>query len=208
MHIAAKRRVGDRLGYHLGSRDPAHLRRWLTALMAGRMAAPTCDGITRTGSPCRRQRLHGSRFCSYHAKGAERDRVDQLRLARQHKRALSASASERGRALQQLGDIERRLLYRAWRKDPLIEASTLELSPDDEARVREFLLRRGLDLDAPDRVTGEPLTPRAIDRARWAAQRGISQLADERGVRRRIEDLLRDERRFWVAHKAVSGAQS
>jgi hypothetical protein len=110
--------------------------------------------------------------------------------------------------LKQLANIERRMLYRAWRKNPLIEASTLELSPGDEAHVREFLLRRGLDLDAPDRVTGEPLTPRAIDRARWAAQRGLARLADDRGVRRRIEDLLRDERRFWVAHKTALAAQS
>jgi hypothetical protein len=200
--------VGDCLGYHLGSRDPAHLRRWLTALMKGRMAAPACDGTTRVGSHCRRQRLHGSRFCSYHTKGAERDRIDQLRLACQHRRALSACTADRDRARRQIANIERRLLYRAWRKNPLIEASTLELSPDDEALVREFLLRRGLDLDAPDVVTGKPLTPWAIDRARWAAQRGLSQLADERGVRRRIEDLLRDERRFWTAHKATLEARS
>ena len=195
-----KRHLATRpLGIWLGSRSPFHLNRWRAALRAGYLAGPRCEGMTRLGERCRRLPLYGANKCCLHLRGAERDRVDQARLARQHRLPLTGSAGERRRALRQIANIERGMLYRAWRKDPTIEASTLILTDSDEARVREYLLLRfGLDLDLPDPVTGELLSPCARDAARWAAQRGLTQLIDERGVQGRIDRLLRDERRFWA----------
>jgi hypothetical protein len=187
------------LGIWLGSRDPAHLRRWRAALRAGYLAGPRCEGMTRLGERCQRLPLHGADKCCLHLRGAERDRVDQARLARQHRLALTGSAGERQRALRQIANIERGMLYRAWRKDPTIEARTLILTDGDEACVREYLLlQHGFDLDRPDPVTRELLTPAARDAARWAGQRGVTELVDAQGVRRRIEELLRRERRFWA----------
>ena len=106
-----KRQLATRpLGIWLGSRDPAHLRRWRAALAAGYLAGPRCEGMTRLGERCRRLPLYGASRCCCHLKGPERDKVDQVRLARLHKRALHGSAGERARTLRQVGNIERRLL--------------------------------------------------------------------------------------------------
>jgi hypothetical protein len=191
------------LGSYLGRKDPAHVDRWLGAMLTGWRAAPKCEAVTKQGTPCRRCRLWGSQRCAIHTRGAMRDAIDQKRLERQRRFAHSNCASERARALKQIRNIERRRLNRLWLRNPDIEGSTLELGPSDDRRAREFLLwGYSLDIDAGDPITGRPLSFRARDRARWAAFFGLSGRCDAEAVRRRIVLLLRDERRYWAQKDA------
>jgi hypothetical protein len=189
----------NNLGPYLGRKDREHVTRWVNAMMAGRRAKPTCEGVTKLGVQCRRQRLHGARFCSLHCKGGERDRIDAARLERQRRIVVYASPVAKARALKQIRNIENRMTHRAWLKNPEAEGCTLELSSRDERRVREFLLSGyGLNIDAVDAASGRPLTPRAVDRARWAAFLGMTARCSEEAVGRRIFLLLRDDRRYWA----------
>jgi hypothetical protein len=82
---------------------------------------------------------------------------------------------------------------------PWIEGSTLELPAHEEERVRACLRNEfGLDIEAADAVTRRPLTPRALDRARWAGYLRLKDRLEPEAVRRRIVSLLRDERRYWA----------
>jgi hypothetical protein len=192
------------LGAHLGSRDPEHVSRWLNAMWAGRRAAPKCEGDTKTGARCCGQRLYGSIRCIHHTRGAERDRVDMARLERQRRFAHSNCASERASALRQIRNIERRLLHRYWKINPEAEGSTLELSSSDELKARQYLRSGfGLDIEAVDGVTGKPLTPRAVDRARWAAYLGMTARCADEAARRRVASLLRDERQYWARNPSL-----
>jgi hypothetical protein len=194
---------GSYLGSHLGRKDPAHVDRWIGAMLAGKQAAPKCQALTKQGAPCRRCRLRGSLRCWIHTRGAMRDAVDQKRLERQTRFAHSSCASERERALAQIRAIKRRQLSRLWLRDPCVEGSTIALSPSDDRRAREFLLSScNLDIDAADTITGRPLSFRARDRAKWAAFLGLSGKCDADAVRRRIVLLLRDERRYWAQQDA------
>jgi hypothetical protein len=188
------------LGEYLGRRDEEHLSRWLNAMLAGRRAAPQCNGVTRDGRPCQGQRLYRSEFCIHHIRGEARDRVDLVRLERLHREiARTSCVGVRRRAERQLRNINRRMLHRAWLNHPEIEGSTLELSPYEEDRVQSFLRDElGLDIERPDRVTGRPLTPRALDRARWTGYLRLADRLDPEAARRRIVVLLRDERRYWA----------
>jgi hypothetical protein len=187
------------LGEYLGRRDEEHLSRWHAALMAGRSVAPKCDALTREGEPCRRERLYGSRFCTHHLRGVERDRVDQVRRERLHRKiARTSCAGVQRRAERQLRNIERRMHHRAWLNSPEVEGSTLELPSHEEELVRACLRDElGLDIDEPDHVTGRNLSPRATDRARWAAYMCLSERCTREAGRRRVASLLRDERRYW-----------
>jgi hypothetical protein len=188
------------LGEYLGRRDAEHVSRWHAAMMAGSRRAPRCDGVTRTGAPCQGQRLYGSRFCIHHTRGVERDRVDEVRLARACKAAARANnAIDRAKAVKTIRNIQRRSLHRAWLNHPETEGSSLELSQHEEERVRSFLRDDlGLDIEAADAHTRRPLTPRALDRARWAGYLQLKHRIDPDAARRRIVGLLRDERRYWA----------
>jgi hypothetical protein len=168
-------------------------------MMAGRRAAPKCDALTREGKPCRRDRLYGADRCSHHLKGRERDAIDAIRLERACKAAASANnAIDRAEALKAIRNIQRRALHRAWLNHPEVEGSTLELPSHEEERVRACLRDElGLDIDEPDHVTGRNLSPRATDRARWAAYMCLSERCTREAGRRRVASLLRDERRYW-----------
>jgi hypothetical protein len=193
---------GSHLGQYLGCKDPAHIARWHAAMMAGRRAAPKCDALTREGKPCRRDLLYGADRCSHHLKGRERDAIDAIRLERACKAAAVANnAVDRAEALKAIRNIQRRALHRAWLNHPEIEGSTLELSPHEEERVRMSLRDDlGLDVERPDSVTGRALTPRALDRARWAGYLRLKDRLDPEAARRRVASLLRDERRYWARH--------
>ena len=188
------------LGEHLGRRDAEHVSRWLNAMWAGRRAALRCEGVTRAGAPCQGQRLYGSRFCIHHTRGEERDRVDQVRLARACKAAARANnAVDRAKAVKTIRNIQRRMLHRAWLNAPEIEGSTLELSPAEDERVLACLRdQHNLDIDRSDPVTGQPLTARPVDRARWAGYLRLKDRIEPEAARRRIVVLLRDERRYWA----------
>lgn len=191
------------LGEHLGRRDAEHVSRWLNAMWAGRRAAPRCEGTTQAGNPCQGQRLYGSHFCIHHTKGEERDRVDEVRLARACRAALSNNAVDRAQALKAIHNIQRRMLHRAWLNTPEIAGSTLELSAAEEHRVRGFLRDElGLNIERADHVTARSLTPRATDRARWAAYLCLSERCTREAGRLRIASLLRDDRRYWLRKSA------
>jgi hypothetical protein len=192
-----------RLGTYLGRRDQEHLSRWHAALMAGRRAAPKCDALTREGKPCRRDRLYGANLCSHHLRGRERDALDAKRLERAQRIAAEGRPIERERALKTVRNIQRRALHRAWLNHPEIEGSTLELSIAEDQRMRSFLRGElGLDIERPDPVSGQPLTPRATDRARWAAYLCLSDRCTREAARPRVASLLRDDRRYWSRKSA------
>jgi hypothetical protein len=188
------------LGEYLGRRDEEHLSRWHAALMAGRLVAPKCDALTREGKPCRRDRLYGSQFCTHHLRGVERDAIDRVRLERLHREfARTSCVGLQRRIERQLRNIERRMLHRAWLNHPEIEGSTLELSIAEEQQVRSFLRDElHLNIDRPDPVTKRELSPRAVDRARWCAYRLLRGTVEPEAARRRVVNLLRDERQFWA----------
>jgi hypothetical protein len=192
------------LGEYLGRRDPDFLRVWLLAQWEGRKKAPKCDALTREGKPCRRDRLRGADRCGHHVQGAERDRVDRLRLARLHRELTRTSCEGLQRRIRrQLRNIEKRSLHRAWLRDPTIEGSTIDISVADDQSVRTCLRDElGIDIEQPDRVTEQDLTPRAVDRAKWAAYLLLQGTIDHEAARRRIASLLVAERRYWAKQPA------
>ena len=129
------------LGSYEGLRDPAHLARWLTALTEGKNRLPRCVGTTKLGRKCKHIAMIGSDRCCFHLVGAERDRVDQIRIARYRRLSRLSDIGERGRekARTALAHIERRRLHRAWKLDPTIPGTTLVLNPHHEKqRSRPF----------------------------------------------------------------------
>jgi hypothetical protein len=188
------------LGAYLGRREHEHVSRWLAAQWAGRRAAPRCDGVTRDGRPCQGQRLYRSNFCIHHIRGEARDRIDHARRDRLCREiARTSCAGLQRRIKRQLRNIEHRALHRVWLNNPTIEGSTLELSPHEEERARAFLRDAlGLDIEEVDRVTGRELSARAVDRGRWAAYLALKGRLEHEAARRRIVNLLRDERRYWA----------
>lgn len=181
------------LGAALGSRDPSHLARWQAAVLAGRARAPRCTAIAKTGRRCR---LPAMKFsdpcrCHRHLHGLARDLTDERR--RPWLEALSRTASRpimSSTARKALAAIERRRLHRVWLRDPTIPGSTLLLTPNDEARVAEALLRR-FSVDLYD----ETLTERARDRLKWAAFRMLAG-ADPTKAGFRVKAALRDDERW------------
>jgi hypothetical protein len=104
--------IGRYLGDAFASRDPAHIQRWLAAMAAGR-ARLRCVAVSRSGERCRNHTLKFSDKCRNHCKGAERDRVDEKRLA-WLERNLHRNWGERQLAnvRVRIGKIRRRRLHR------------------------------------------------------------------------------------------------
>src|SRR4051794_8984697 len=124
--------------------DPAHVRRWMAALNEGARKAPRCGAMTKLGVPCQKLRLIGGDRCRHHVHGKQRDELDARRELRLQRIAAGGASSCQGRrgeadARKALFVIRRRRLLRAWRKDPTIPGSTIELTPVDEARVGKLL---------------------------------------------------------------------
>ena len=192
------------LGEYLGRRDPEHLNRWLSAQWEGRRKAPKCGALTRAGEPCRRDRLRGADRCGHHVHGAERDRIDALRRQRLIRQLDGTGCvGLQTRLRRQLRNIDRRGLHRLWARDPTAPGCTLILSFREEDRVRSFLRDElNLNIDLADHVTGRFLTPRACDRARWAAYLCLAERCSLEAARRRVAGLLRADRRFWARQGA------
>jgi hypothetical protein len=167
--------------------------------VGGARRAPKCSALTRANKPCGRMRLAGVFYCGHHLKGRERDVLDAHRLERAQMIAAAGRPIERLRALKMIRNIQRRMLHRTWLNHPEIEGSTLELSTADEQCVRSCLRDElGLNIERLDRVTGRELSARAVDRARWCAYRLLRGTVEPEAARRRVVNLLRDERRFWA----------
>ena len=186
-----------------GCTDPHHIRRWVEAMTAGRMAKyPKCEHIRKNGVRCRLVPLPGARLCHRHLGGGAREDYDRKR---EPELILIANGvrnrGEVGRecANAQLDCMMRRRLRRAWKSDPLIEGSTIAFEPHSERQVRAYLLKEhGLDIDGVVKGTGWMLTPRAVDRCLWAGYFGITGKSDFRHVARRITDAVGDDIGFYA----------
>ena len=190
--------LGAHLGEHFASRDPHHLDRWRAALMAG-LAQKRCVAIARsTGLRCRGIPLKFSTKCRCHCLGSERIAVDAKRLSwleRQLPRTGNADA--RANVEARIARIERRRLRWVWRTDPTVEGATISLSPRDLERVQAWLRSVGVDVDS--------LTPRALDRCRWAGALNLARRTTEATALKSVAVALRDERQ-WRAKTGEAGA--
>lgn len=177
----------------LGSKDPAHIQRWVQALCAGQRQAPRCTALRRDGCPCRRLRLKGSARCAVHCIGRERDRVDSEAIPQLLKSAGWNNAVGRSARLR-LDKIERRRLCRAWAKNPTIPGRTVELSAQDHSRVLHYLsVEHGIALDGFCPTTAARWTPRAIDRLTWCGIHSLSGHIGRDAAAQRIRCILKDE---------------
>jgi hypothetical protein len=185
---------GSYLGRGLGCRDADHLARWAAALAAGR-AKLRCSAVTKTtGEPCRAIPLKFSDSrCTVHCVGAERVRVDQLRLAWLQRLLRRKSIGEvlRANVQARIDKIERRRLRHVWKLDPSISGSTIRLMPADHERACRWLRDvAGIDPSL--------LTARAYDQCLWASALCLSHRYDEETALLKVKKALQDEE-LWRA---------
>jgi len=193
-------------GDHLGSRDPAHIKRWTAALWEGYRAAPKCTGTTLKGLRCRHPSSPGFDRCCLHHKTVEDKIADELRREQYNlKIARGPNTSELVReALTSLARVGRSRLHAKWKLDPRIEGSTIQFAVEaDRLDVIAWLKNEAsLDIDKPLPNTGRLLTPRALDRCLWAAWRVIRARgnASEQFITRahhRVNAAIADDAKFW-----------
>lgn len=195
---------GWQLGQHLGSRDEAHIQRWVAAQIEGRRNKPKCEAIAAgTGQRCRLLPLRGSTCCLRHSRGKQLDAAGRI-LAAEAIDFIENGGSpvQVYRAQRTLARIARRNLHQLWKSDPRIEGSTLALDDHTESKVTAWLNQRFIDLDKPLPNSTRLATPRCVDRIRWAAYRVIRRgnAASEdflRRANRRIALAMQDDQIFW-----------
>jgi hypothetical protein len=210
----ANPRCAENLGKNLGSRDPAHISRWLAGRRAGLLAAPKCEAISKgTGLRCRSPAPRGSCFCFRHLSGGNRAHADHERADR-HLQTLARSSNrfDRVRAEAGLQAIARRQVHLLWRTDPRApNVSTLELDERREAAVRDWLRDNcGVSLGSPLPGGGRAPTARATDRMRWAAYRVLRRGEGASGdfierAKLRVAAAIRDDARFWEKWARLGG---
>jgi hypothetical protein len=195
------------LGGALGSRDPAHLRRWYAAMNAGKRAAPQCEAIANaTGQRCQSCARRGQRFCFHHLRGKDAAAADIALINRNL--AVLANPNLRGysrrRAEYSMARIARAEIYRVWKIDPRAPAiDLLVLSAADEQRVADWLREQhAVDLNKNLPGSDKPPTARCRDRLRWAGWRVLARgdlVTPEflAAARRRVVLALRDDAKFW-----------
>lgn len=183
-------------------RIKARVPAWLEAMRAGKAAAPKCGAELRSGGKCRAVRMRGGDRCHLHLHGQQRDAIDAQRAIRAAKALRSTNSRNRANGERALAVIARRQLHRRWKVYPLEAGSTLELTNDDEARVRSWLRNtHSIDLEHhPLHANGHPITARAIDRLRWAATLFLSGRMDAERAARRVFVAMRDDLKFWGKH--------
>lgn len=200
------------LGKWLGSKDPAHIARWIAAQQAGRRTAPRCQAISKsTGQSCRNICRRGQTFCLRHGRGNAAVSADASKEIDNAKVLASGSGGvERARAVRSMQRIARHRFYRLWRLDPRgPEIDLLELSPGDEQRVAAWLWdNHTIALDKPLPGTDRPATARCRDRLRQAAfrvlRRGSAVSQDFlTAAHRRVTLALRDDAKFWRKWEAL-----
>ncbi len=177
---------------------------WLAAMERGKAAAPRCGAKKKSGQPCRRVPLRGAKHCFNHFHGPERDALDARRVAAaQRLLARTTNARFRADAARTIKTVLRRQFQRLWQKDATIPGSTLELAARDEARVLSWLLRGfNIDLDRTMHSTGDLLSPRCIDRLRWAAALSLTGRITPEFARNRVAAAMRDDLKFWIQFHA------
>lgn len=181
----------------LDQRTTQRIAKWLDALRAGFAKTPRCSAHRRDGQPCRLPRMRGSDRCPRHCVGKERDRLDLAAVPRLLRMAAYNNAVGDS-ARNRLANIERRRLRRAWQKDPSIEGATIALSPNDERRVRQYLVStHGVDLSGCCSLTGRHFTPSAQDRLRWCSTHALSGHISLEAAQTRVRCILADEKRHF-----------
>ena len=170
--------------------------------MAAGRARRQCVATARsTGERCRRHSLKFSDRCTIHCIGAKRIAVDEERLEWLKRRRLkNFNAAQKARIDASIARIGRRRLRWAWRTiDPTIPGSTIELSPRNLQRVREWLRSAaGVDPDA--------LTARALDRCTWAGALFLARRSTEETALKSVRIALRDEERWRAKTSPESSA--
>ncbi|MBS7804059.1 hypothetical protein KIH24_05665 [Rhizobiales bacterium TNE-4] len=166
-----------------GSPIGKHQRRELLIARAANMRAAQrlywCEAIAATtGERCRLTRLRGSKFCSHHCKGVERDRVDAERKKRLLSGRMRPGVRYTPEQIQRgLRTIVIRETRRRWAKDRDLPGSTIELSALDQRRIERWLASIALELRAVHR------TPCGFDNLLWLGVRKLSgKLPDERAA--------------------------
>ena len=194
-HLAASY-LGD---YFAGGNRHHTMHVWLPAMHAARDALPKCEAVaSTTGERCRFHAMKGSNRCAHHLRGKERDRLDAAAKQKQlHILSRTSSPQTIARVEKRIATIERRELRRTWRTFPEAAGSTLTLAPDDEQAVHHLLRERASVNIGP----GTDLTPRAIDRCRWAGYQLACETIDETRFHKLINGALRDDAK-WKAKKS------
>lgn len=192
-------------------RVKARVPEWHAAMARGFAAAPKCGAMTRAKTPCQCPRLRGTDRCHLHLHGKARDVADAARLASAQHRARSGNTIRRAEAEATIAAIARRQLHRAWKLDPTLPGSTLVLPYTDEGRARRWLLdTHGIDLDLEPHPfhanTDYPITPRAVDRLRWAAALHLAGRMDMARAARRVFVAVRDDLRYWANYHGMGSS--
>lgn len=203
------------LGAHLGSRDPAHIARWVRA---GSTAAATgakrrCEGINRNPpfSRCKKSALrHGTR-CSLHTPLREHVAIDDRRRPELLKIVETTRwAPARLAAEAALRAIERRALRFRWLfVDPREPGSLVSFSRDADRHLCEDWLRSiGYDIGKPSPLSGELPSARCIDRCLWAAARFIikGNITEAKALAS-VKKAHRDDGRFFERLRIGENAQ-
>ena len=191
---------GRYLGESWGCREPYHLDRWLSAMRKGSAAVPRCEAVTRLGMSCRHARMKGSKVCYWHLKEPEKSRLQAQRLPDLVRRANTLLYGEYGRdrALNAMRSLTTYQLRKAWWANPLLEGSTIALTPRDEAAVRDLLLERfAIDIDGPLPGHGHPPTNRCRDELLWVGRHHLTRRINERQLAARVRRSLRLDAAFW-----------
>jgi hypothetical protein len=187
---------------YLGCTDKAHLQRWSKEQIEGRNRMPRCAALTRERRPCRHFALPGTPRCNHHLVGRERDRYDVARIPRLTAILDRKASVEAERASRALAAIRRRQLHRAWKIDPTLPGSTIPvLSAADADRVSRWIAERGLDLDGPLPISGQPATARARDRLLWVAILDLGGRLDHPD--QRIRAALQDDAEWFARHPSA-----
>jgi len=200
-------------GHGLACRDPAHIKRWVQAQLAGRRAMPKCVGVKYDGERCTHPPLRGFSKCRLHLRGLERDASDRERETRYLK------ILEKGdipltemRARRGLASIARRRLNKMWDIDPRIEGETIIFAnqEDRQLAVQWLLNHCNVDLSKPLPGTNRMATPCCINRMLWPAWcvvRGRGYATDDfiAGAKRNVERTIKAEIKFWKKGDEAEG---
>lgn len=177
--------------------DPARNAGWLSTMRAAKENAPRCTSIRKNGMKCERVAVKGSAHCCRHMSFAEQRRIDDARYIKAQQtidRLASPTIVERARRV--MLTIERRRLLALWSRgggnQAEVPGMTITLSHGDSVAVAN-LLKNLSQIDIFD----QRLTPRCIDRCRWAAYLHLIGKLDFGAYDRRIKNALRREAEYW-----------
>jgi hypothetical protein len=178
---------------------------WLAALRKGYAKAPRCGAPRRDGKTCTRLRMKGGAHCYLHLHGDARTTADLERGMKARRLLNSTNVRHRKEAESAVRNINRRLLQLHWKcQNPDVPGSTLDVPPADERRLRKHLmLKYDIDLHQFRHIGLFPergLSPRAIDRLRWAAVLELTNRVSATSAGNRVRAAIRDDLAWFLKH--------